>query len=81
MENANNLVIEQQKNIKIEGVTAVNSFSENNISLTLHNTKLYISGSGLKITDFSKEKEIFSATGTISSVKYSNSAVKFKLLK
>lgn len=75
------LIIEQRKNIKATGVTAVNAFSATQISLELQSTKLIINGSDLKISDFSKENGTFSAAGEISGVRYSYGSSKLKLFK
>lgn len=77
----NNLTIEQQKNITVTGVSAVNAFSETQIILTLQSIKLQINGTSLKIADFSKESGHFFATGEISAVKYLSSSAKFKIFK
>lgn len=74
------VIIEGQKNIKISGVTAVNGFSSAQITLTLGKTKMVITGSDLKISDFSKESGNFSASGEIGGVKFSGGG-KLKIFK
>jgi len=74
------VIIEGRKIIKVSGVTAVNGFSSTQIALTLSNVKMFITGSDLKISDFSKESGNFSAAGEISGVKYSGGG-KLKIFK
>lgn len=76
-----NVTIENRKNIKISGVSAVNGFSSTQISLTLSGVKMLITGSDLKISDFSKDSGNFSASGLISCVKYSERGEKLKIFK
>jgi len=75
------LSIENRKNIKVSGVSAVNSFSSAQISLSLSGVKMTIIGSDLKIVDFSKESGMFTAGGLISCVKYSERGEKLKIFK
>ncbi|MFR1983645.1 MAG: YabP/YqfC family sporulation protein [Christensenellaceae bacterium] len=50
------MTIEQQKSITVTGIESVASFSESQIALSLaENVKLYVTGSGLKITGFSRQ--------------------------
>ncbi|MBQ5926423.1 MAG: YabP/YqfC family sporulation protein [Clostridia bacterium] len=69
------MTIEQRKSISVSGVDSVKSFSESKIELSLlgGNTRLIVTGSGLKITGFSKTNGTFTATGTIESVRYGGS--------
>ena len=72
---SHSLTIEQRKSISVSGVDSVKSFSESKIELSLlgGNTRLIVTGSGLKITGFSKTNGTFTATGTIESVRYGGS--------
>lgn len=75
-----NITIEGQRSIKVSGVTAVNGFSSVQITLTLVKTKMVITGSDLKISDFSKESGLFSAVGEIGGIKFSGGG-KLKIFK
>ena len=67
------VTIEQQKSITVSGVEGVLSFSDTKITLgLLGGKKLYVTGSGLKITGFAKQSAIFTATGTIQQLSYGN---------
>lgn len=79
---SHSIQIEQRKNITVTGVESVKAFSSTKIELVLIGTsqQLYITGADLKITDFSKIKATFSASGTVDSVRYGN-GIKAKLFK
>lgn len=64
--------IEQKKTLTVVGVEAVKQFSETKIELILSGTKerFLATGTGLKISGFSKTSGTFTATGTIESVRY-----------
>lgn len=81
-ESLHSLSIEQRKNITVSGVESVKSFSETRIELCLTsgNVRLLITGTGLKITGFSKSGGTFTAVGTVESVRY-GSGFKTKLFK
>ncbi len=64
------LTIEQRKRITMTGVESVTAFSPQQISLTLADGKLVVTGSGLKIAAFSKTTGAFTATGNISALRY-----------
>lgn len=63
-------LIEQQKKITVTGVESVDSFSPEQISLTLDGGRAVIAGEGLKIVDFSKMSGRFAATGTITGIRF-----------
>lgn len=63
-------LIEEQKKITMTGVESVDSFSTQQITLTVSNGKAVISGDGLKIVNFSKSNGNFIAEGKISGLKY-----------
>lgn len=69
---SHSLTIEQRKNLTASGVESVKAFSETRIELELSGskTRLSITGTGLKISGFSKSNGTFSATGTVESVRY-----------
>ena len=67
------VTIEQQKTISVSGVDGVLSFSESKITLALlGGKKMYLTGTGLKITGFSKQTAVFTATGTLYQLSYGN---------
>lgn len=82
-ENLHSLNIEQQKIVTVTGVESVSSFSESQIALSLTggSNKLYITGSGLKITGFSKTSGTFTATGQITGARYGGKSLRSKLFK
>lgn len=63
-------LIEQQKKITVTGVESVDSFSPQQITITLEGGRAQISGEGLKITDFSKTSGKFAAVGEIAGVRF-----------
>ncbi len=82
-ETIHSLDIQQQKNITATGIESVASFSETQIVLTLsgNNTRLYITGSGMKITGFSKTSGTFTATGNVGGVRYGGKSLKSRLFR
>ena len=64
------VLIEEQKKITMTGVASVDSFSAQQIALTLENGRAAVSGQDLKITNFSKTNGSFSASGKISGVRF-----------
>lgn len=81
--NAHALDIQQQKSVTATGIDGVLSFSETQIVLMLSggNTKLYITGTGMKITGFSKTSGTFTATGNIAGIKYGGKSLKARLFR
>lgn len=77
-----NVTIEQRKNIIVGGVESVKAFSENKIELCLLgvSTHLFVTGTGMKITGFSKQSGNFTASGNIDGVRYGGS-LKSKIFK
>ncbi len=63
-------LIEEQKKISMTSVESVDSFSSQQITLTMPNGKAVIYGDGLKIVNFSKSNGNFTAEGKISGLKY-----------
>ncbi len=72
------LNIENCKRITASGIISVDNFSPSSLSLTYSGGRIIISGSELKITAFSKTNGQFTATGTVSGVKYAGKAVGLK---
>lgn len=62
--------IEQQKKIIMTCVESVDSFSTQQISLTVEGGKAVITGETLKIVNFSKSNGNFAAEGKITGLKY-----------
>ena len=76
------VLLEQKKNITINGVESVAAFSEVKIVLALvGGGKMQVTGIGLKITGFSKTSGNFTAEGEISSVSYGGKSFAAKLFK
>ena len=83
LETIHSLDIQQQNSITATGIESVASFSETQIVLTLsgNNTRLYITGSGMKITGFSKTSGTFTATGNVGGVRYGGKSLKSRLFR
>ena len=64
------VLIEQQKKITMTGVLSVDSFTAQQISLTLDNGRASIAGDDLKIIAFTKANGNFAASGKISGVRF-----------
>lgn len=74
--------IEQRKTITVSGVESVAAFSEVKIVLSLvGGEKMYVVGTGLKITGFSKTSGTFNAEGTVSGVSYGGKSFAAKLFR
>lgn len=83
MDEGHNLSIEQCKKISVTQITSVDSFSPHQIVLSYSGGRIVVSGSGMKIINFSKTSGAFAATGTITAAKYlaAGSSLKQKLFK
>lgn len=76
------LTIEQKKSAALSGVESVNAFSSSRIALTLADGgKVFIAGTDLKITAFSKDSGEFKAVGTITGVAYGGKGFVSKIFK
>ncbi|MBQ7879138.1 MAG: hypothetical protein IJ317_00670 [Clostridia bacterium] len=76
------VLIEQRKNITVSGVESVVVFSEVKITLALiGGEKMYVAGSGLKITAFSKSSGAFTAEGSVTGVSYGGKSFAARLFK
>lgn len=62
--------IEQQKKITMTNVESVDSFSTQQITLTVEGGRAIIAGDSLKIVNFSKTNGNFAAEGKITGLKY-----------
>ena len=63
-------LIEQQKEITMTGVSAVDGFTSREIRITLESGRAVISGEDLKIVSFSKSNGNFSAVGRIAGIRF-----------
>ncbi len=64
------LTIEQCKKVTATAISSVDAFSDKQVVLSYSGGRIIISGSGMKITGFSKSGGQFSATGEIISARY-----------
>jgi hypothetical protein len=81
-ENKHIVTIEQRKNITISAVESVVAFSEVKILLALlGGEKLYVVGTGLKITGFSKTNGTFTAEGSVTGISYGGKSFVSKIFK
>ena len=69
-EKIQSVTIDQQKRITMTCVESVDSFSMQQISVTVGGGKAIVSGEGLKIVNFSKSNGNFSAEGKITGLRY-----------
>ena len=81
-ENKHSVVLEQRKNLSINGVESVSSFSEVKIVLTLlGGERVIVVGSGLKITGFSKASGTFTAEGEVVGISYGGKNLAARIFK
>lgn len=81
-ENKHSVVLEQRKNLSINGVESVSSFSEVKIVLTLlGGERVIVVGSGLKITGFSKANGTFTAEGEVVGISYGGKNLAARIFK
>ena len=62
--------IEQCKRITATAIDSVDAFSDKQIILSYGGGRIAVSGSGMKIINFSKTSGAFAATGDITAVRY-----------
>ena len=80
--NEHQLTINKKTDVLITGVESVTAFSPTRIALCLiDGTKVYVAGSGLKITAFSKEDGMFKATGSVTGISYGSKGFSAKIFK
>ncbi len=70
--------IEQCKRITATAIDSVDAFSDKQITLSYQSGKIIVTGSGMKIVNFSKSSGAFAATGEITSVRYAAKGLCFK---
>ena len=76
------ITLVQKKDVTVSGVEGVLSFSESKISLLLKGGgKLFVAGNGLKITGFSKESGVFTASGNVVGISYGGKSFAAKLFR
>ncbi len=81
-ENKHSVLIEQRKMVTINGVESVTAFSEVKILLALlDGERMSVTGSGLKITGFSKTNGTFTAEGSVMGVAYGGKSLVSKIFK
>ena len=81
-ENKHSVLLEQRKNLTINGVESVASFSEVKIVLLLlGGERMQVIGAGLKITGFSKGSGTFTAEGDVMGVSYGGKSFAAKIFK
>ena len=70
------VTIEDCNKISATAIESVDAFSPTQIVLSYAEGRITVTGSGLKIVAFSKGSGAFSATGTVTGVKYSAKGIK-----
>ena len=81
-DNKHSVILEQRKNLSVNGVESVASFSEVKISLTLlGGERMSVIGSGLKITGFSKANGTFTAEGDVMGISYGGKSLTARIFK
>lgn len=70
MDEGHNLTIEQCKRITATAIESVDSFSDSQIVLSYAGGRIVVTGSGMKIVNFSKTGGGFCATGTVTGARY-----------
>ncbi|MCD8041100.1 MAG: YabP/YqfC family sporulation protein [Clostridia bacterium] len=72
------VTIEDCKKITATAIDSVDGFSSTQIILSFSGGRIIISGSGLKIINFSRSGGSFAATGTVNGIRYAGKAVNLK---
>lgn len=72
------LNLNNRKNLKLEGISEINSSSETMLSIKLNNTTLSITGQNLHITRLDISLGILEVDGLIDSIKYGKQGNIFK---
>lgn len=62
--------VEQCKKVTATAVSSVDSFSDKQIVLSYEQGRIVVTGSGMKIINFSKTSGSFAATGNVNGVRY-----------
>ncbi len=76
------VVLEQRKNLNVNGVESVVAFSEVKITLALlGGERMNVIGTGLKISGFSKTNGTFTAEGEVSGISYGGKSFAARIFK
>lgn len=76
------VILEQRKNLSINGVESVVAFSEVKITLALlGGERMNVIGTGLKISGFSKTNGTFTAEGEVSGISYGGKSFAARIFK
>ena len=76
------LTINKKTEVCITGAESVTAFSPTRIALSLTDgTKVFVAGTNLKITSFSKDDGVFRAVGSVAGVSYGSKGFTAKLFK
>lgn len=67
---ADKLVLEGRKRLSMTGVKKVDGFSETYLKLTVGESRVVVSGEGIKITSFNESNGNLVAEGNFSEIKY-----------
>lgn len=78
MEGEHSISIEQRKKFTATGIESVDSFSDKQIVLSFQGGRIVVSGSGMKIVNFSKSNGNFGAVGDVTGAKYIAKGLGFK---
>ncbi len=77
MENTtHSLTVEDCKKVSATSIESVDAFTSSQIILSYAGGRIVVAGSGLKIVGFSKSGGNFTATGTVTGIKYSPKGVR-----
>lgn len=72
------ITVENRKRISATQIESVDAFSPTQLVLSYAGGRIVVVGSDMKITAFSKSSGAFSASGTITSVKYQQKGMALK---
>lgn len=78
METPHSINVEQCKRITATAIDSVDAFSDKQIILSYSGGRIAVSGSGMKIVNFSKTSGAFAATGDITAVRYMSKGLSLK---
>ena len=80
--NYHSIKIDEKKSIAVSGVESVSAFSAVKITLKLFSgEKLYVVGTGMTVTGFSKANGTFTAEGHVSGLSYGGKSFASKIFK
>lgn len=70
IEQKDQLILTERKNLIMNGVDTVDGFSEQSLKLTVKGAKVYINGENIKITAYNKANGNLNADGNFYEIKY-----------